>query len=204
MGRFLNADGFVSTGQGIIGNNMFAYCGNNSVNGRDPNGMWTMGFSISGSATAILGISGSIGFFWDDKGNIEWQYSYSVPFVNNTMSFGLLGAGLGLTYQFTELETIYDLYGPSITTGVTAGPSWYVGMDVITFGDITEMGEKTKGFQFDAGLGVGVDIHLTKTNTSSFGESDGEKRDTTTGIRSMFEWHKSVDPEFDRLIRNLP
>jgi hypothetical protein len=31
MGRFINADALVSTGQGILGNNMFAYCGNNPV-----------------------------------------------------------------------------------------------------------------------------------------------------------------------------
>ena len=37
-GRFLNADGFVSTGQGVLGTNMFAYCGNNPVNRVDRNG----------------------------------------------------------------------------------------------------------------------------------------------------------------------
>ena len=31
VGRFLNADGLVSTGQGVLGYNMFAYCLNNSV-----------------------------------------------------------------------------------------------------------------------------------------------------------------------------
>jgi RHS repeat-associated protein len=31
ISRFINADAFVSTGQGILGNNMFAYCGNNPV-----------------------------------------------------------------------------------------------------------------------------------------------------------------------------
>ena len=31
MGRFLNADALVSTGQGVLGNNMFAYCRNNPV-----------------------------------------------------------------------------------------------------------------------------------------------------------------------------
>ena len=36
--RFLNADGFVSTGQGLLGTNMFAYCGNNPINRYDPNG----------------------------------------------------------------------------------------------------------------------------------------------------------------------
>ena len=31
LGRFLNADAFTSTGQGILGNNMFAYCLNNPI-----------------------------------------------------------------------------------------------------------------------------------------------------------------------------
>lgn len=31
VGRFINADALVSTGQGLIGNNMFAYCGNNPI-----------------------------------------------------------------------------------------------------------------------------------------------------------------------------
>ena len=38
IGRFINADAFVSTGQGVLGNNMFAYCGNNPVNYVDPFG----------------------------------------------------------------------------------------------------------------------------------------------------------------------
>ena len=38
MGRFINADGLVVTGQGIIGNNMFAYCGNEPVGRIDSEG----------------------------------------------------------------------------------------------------------------------------------------------------------------------
>ena len=37
IGRFINADGLVTTG-GLLGNNMFAYCGNNPVNRIDPHG----------------------------------------------------------------------------------------------------------------------------------------------------------------------
>ena len=36
--RFINADGLVSTGTGILGHNMFAYCNNNPVNRYDPTG----------------------------------------------------------------------------------------------------------------------------------------------------------------------
>ena len=46
VGRFLNADGFVSTGQGILGNNMFAYCGNSPVVNKDPEGNRIVGVGI--------------------------------------------------------------------------------------------------------------------------------------------------------------
>jgi len=37
-GRFLNADAYMSTGLGILGYNMYAYCRNNPVSRQDPNG----------------------------------------------------------------------------------------------------------------------------------------------------------------------
>jgi len=36
--RFINADGLIATGQGLLGNNMFAYCNNNPVMHSDPSG----------------------------------------------------------------------------------------------------------------------------------------------------------------------
>ena len=36
--RFINADGYVSTGTGILGHNMFAYCNNNPINCKDVTG----------------------------------------------------------------------------------------------------------------------------------------------------------------------
>jgi RHS repeat-associated protein len=38
IGRFINGDGFASTGQGVLGNNMFAYCANNPVCNMDITG----------------------------------------------------------------------------------------------------------------------------------------------------------------------
>ncbi len=38
IGRFINADGYTSTGQGLLGNNMFAYCLNNPIMFHDPQG----------------------------------------------------------------------------------------------------------------------------------------------------------------------
>ena len=38
LGRFINADSYASTGQGFLGYNMFAYCGNNPTNKNDASG----------------------------------------------------------------------------------------------------------------------------------------------------------------------
>lgn len=40
LSRFINADALVSTGQGLLGNNMFAYCRNNPVNRKDTSGTY--------------------------------------------------------------------------------------------------------------------------------------------------------------------
>ena len=37
-GRFINADGYTSTGQGLLGNDMYAYCLNNPISYSDPAG----------------------------------------------------------------------------------------------------------------------------------------------------------------------
>ena len=46
IGRFLNADGYVSTGQGFTGYNMFAYCNNDPISHEDSTGTF---------ATTVLG-----------------------------------------------------------------------------------------------------------------------------------------------------
>ncbi|MCL2312301.1 MAG: RHS repeat-associated core domain-containing protein [Firmicutes bacterium] len=39
-GRFINADGYISTDQGINDKNMYIYCGNNPVSRKDQDGMF--------------------------------------------------------------------------------------------------------------------------------------------------------------------
>ena len=52
--RFINADGYVSTGQGLTGYNMFAYCGNNPVMRVDPTGeIWRLVVAVVVIAVAI-------------------------------------------------------------------------------------------------------------------------------------------------------
>jgi RHS repeat-associated protein len=39
VGRWINADGLVTTGQGVLSFNMYSYCNNNWVNLSDPDGL---------------------------------------------------------------------------------------------------------------------------------------------------------------------
>ena len=64
MGRFVNADVFASTGQGLLGNNMFAYCNNTPVGMLDSTGTFAasaligaalVGGFVSAVSTWVLG-----------------------------------------------------------------------------------------------------------------------------------------------------
>ena len=58
IGRFINADNYPTTGQGLTGNNMFAYCGNNPVLRRDCSGnAWETIFDILSLATSIIEVA---------------------------------------------------------------------------------------------------------------------------------------------------
>ena len=56
-GRFLNADGYVSTGTGLLGYNMYAYCNNNPVTGYDPAGTLDWGNLLKGSGWLAVGVT---------------------------------------------------------------------------------------------------------------------------------------------------
>ena len=56
IGRFINADGYVSTGQGVLGYNMFAYCGNDPVNRKGPTGQfWSEIWEFAKTAVSEIG-----------------------------------------------------------------------------------------------------------------------------------------------------
>lgn len=54
MCRFLNADGYASTDQGLLGSKMFAYCLNNPVNFHDPSGSYSVSFLAEGEGDMII------------------------------------------------------------------------------------------------------------------------------------------------------
>ena len=100
--RFINADGYVSTGQGVIGNNMFAYCNNNPVMGYDPTGEYCVA-NKDGTDTNYLDdwlIEGAGAGGYGGTGNYfgygTSYYSYSIrnysSATNNLRYYNVVGA----------------------------------------------------------------------------------------------------------------
>ena len=60
VGRFISADVLLSTGQGVIGHNAYAYCLNNPINSIDPDGCWPF-FAVTAIVGAVVGaVAGGI------------------------------------------------------------------------------------------------------------------------------------------------
>ena len=60
VGRFINADGFVTTGQGLGSTNMYSYCGNNPIIRSDNNGdFW--GIVVAGLLAGLAAVAGLTG-----------------------------------------------------------------------------------------------------------------------------------------------
>ena len=97
--RFINADGYVSTGQGLIGNNMFAYCNNNPVSNIDPNGESLIAAALILLGGAVLGgiAGGIIASISSEKQGEEASAEKIVKWVAVGTALGVAAFGLGLS-----------------------------------------------------------------------------------------------------------
>ena len=84
--RFINADAYVSTGQGALGTNMFAYCGNNPVNRVD----------YSGNKPGDL-------FDTIDEAALDFAMCYNALSIAEKKEYG------SAIYQVEETKTIYTI-----------------------------------------------------------------------------------------------
>ena len=82
MGRFINADNYPTTGQGLTGNNMFAYCGNNPVSRLDANGeAFETIFDIISLASSVADVIANPANPWAWAGLLGDVVDVAVPFV---------------------------------------------------------------------------------------------------------------------------
>ena len=137
MGRFITADDYPTTGQGLTGNNMFAYCGNNPAVRADNGGQFwniVIGAAAGAAISAIVtGISS-----YKENGEVNWA-SVVVSAAAGAVSGAFAATGIKVRGQMVvnaviggvssavdtyvnrnEATTIFD-YISSTVTGVGIG-----------------------------------------------------------------------------------
>ena len=118
MGRFINADGYASTGQGVLGYNMFAYCGNNPIIYSDNSGARCV------YTSTLMG--GGNGYIYNQNTD---EFS-NKRFGNSTVSFSGCGAiatynallTLGCRPDLDEIIQYYEQSGSLLFGGVAGLP----------------------------------------------------------------------------------
>ncbi len=126
MGRFINADSYASTGQGILGDNMFAYCKNNPTNMVDVNGNWPKW--LDDFADWIDNATEDFVEKSEDVLEAGWK---SLE-VSAGIGLGLF-AGVGVLDDFLgiELGMYYDVFNISLADGSFSVQEYgYVGASV--------------------------------------------------------------------------
>lgn len=86
IGRFLNADGYLSTGQGVLSHNMFAYCNNNPIMFIDPTGMSSKIFdTITEIVERMINIIYDIIAISDDKYLNQKEKQQNATIIYNSL-----------------------------------------------------------------------------------------------------------------------
>ena len=196
LGRFINADALASTGQGILGNNMFAYCNNNPINGCDPCGtcfhrwdFWNDCDECVGknwvrkieavlskkSGTISQGITGSISLgFWTFGG----QFGVSMDFKGNVeyqwafyggLTTGTPGGSLEIYHTVTSAPDVTKLRGMGYNIGASFAAGGALSVDGVIIPD-TDLGKIYWGASVAGGIGGGADIHAVWGSAAPVGK----------------------------------
>ena len=118
VGRFINADIYVSTGQGVLGNNMYLYCGNNPIVRADDEGdFWNI---VVGAVVGAIvgGISAAL------NGDNVWA-GIGIGAATGAISGATLGIGLAAATAGTTAATVGGMVIASVGGGIASAAGEY-------------------------------------------------------------------------------
>ena len=119
-GSLINADGLVSTGQGLIGTNMFAYCDNNPVMRMDPSGeFWgavaiiaVVGFVVASSAGCSANPSKPSNYVENRSTDQNcYSYAFNLPQTANPGDYSVNKSNLDYMYKSKSAYTTREITG---------------------------------------------------------------------------------------------
>ena len=151
--RFINADGYISTSQGILGNNMYAYCGNNPIMHIDPSGESWVALGI---VSAVVNVA--ITFF---AAKITQQ------------EYTIVDAGVAATSGFVNAIPVVGPLASGIISGAYAGYATYkngasVGGAILA-GTVTGIATTASIGNLSGALGIPLDLPLAALTDLVFG-----------------------------------
>ena len=150
--RFVNADGYFQSGDGILDTNMNAYCRNNPLNNIDKYGtlVTTIGLNVFG----CFGVPACFSIYMavDDYGNYGFYYSYCDYQESGGVGIMSISATTSLNIIW-DAETIDDLDKSYQYWGGSFGEVFSIGADAI----LLEEYETLSGLSFSFGIGAGID-----------------------------------------------
>ena len=167
-GRFLNADAYASTGQGLLGNNMFAYCANNPIAYHDYTGMLPTNNQIQSQFMTESGYgwveryvtipkkelfsgtisTGGVGAAYAG-GGAEASVGFVIDGKGNAGLVETLGVGAGTP---SAGGGIYISYSTAPTIDKLAGTAYYVGGSIDILG--ISLGMETSIFNDNIDPGI--------------------------------------------------
>ena len=179
--RFVNADGYFQSGDGILDTNMNAYCRNNPLNNIDKYGtlVTTIGLNVFG----CFGVPACFSIYMavDDYGNYGFYYSYCDYQESGGVGIMSISATTSLNIIW-DAETIDDLDKSYQYWGGSFGEVFSIGADAI----LLEEYETLSGLSFSFGIGAGIDwAHAyTTTNQTIFKSNDNPTSNSKNNIKS--------------------
>ena len=183
--RFLNADGYFQSGNGILDTNMNAYCRNNPINCADYSGNSVFSFSLFVSASFFLGGYCSLNFVFDSNGGTAIQCTY-IDYSENTY-LGAISASAGASLNFIwDADTVEDLEkNQTLNVGGSLGEGFSAGIDLISLDEYDVIhSNEIDGFSISGAAGAGLDAHTytstTKTLWSSYSSNTSKSYSSNT------------------------
>jgi len=172
MGRFINADAYASTGQGILGNNMFAYCLGNPIQYIDYQGNLPKKaadqekptikemliqileamispkdegntFAISGTiSNSMIGNGSATSFGVAADSSFNYALQKTTSLTNSS---GGAGSSAGIAFSWTNARSVQDLSGLSQSYGVTMVAEFGMSIEYVTFEPASQPGRTCSG-----------------------------------------------------------
>ena len=162
MGRFINADAYATTGQGILGNNMLTYCLNDPVNNFDPSGglsFMALDREIQGFIpSSLLGFTGG-GSYSSSTLSDYTHGDYALEKGFGDSSSNRYGAETNASkgYLYYDFLTLDD-DGLTLVNGglglFKGTLSWWDGLVTLTPFDFF-------GSELDAGISISKGLHFS-------------------------------------------